>query len=75
MKLRASRTTGITKVGIIAGLVVILIVMVVAVVLHHQKLRELRQWCHDHGYSYYVTRDHYCVDQKGELVRSPTLLE
>ena len=71
MQLRALRTTGITKLWIIAGLVVILIAMVVIAVLHHQKMRELRQWCHDRGYSYYVTRDHYCVDQKGELVRAP----
>jgi hypothetical protein len=67
MRLRTVGTTGITKLWIVAGLVVILIATVVIVVLHRQKMRELRQWCHDHGYNYYVTRDYYCVDQTGEL--------
>jgi hypothetical protein len=67
MRLRAVGTTGATKLWIVAGLIVILIVTVVIVVLHRQKMRELRQWCHDHGYNYYVTRDYYCVDQTGEL--------
>ncbi len=48
----------------------ILIATVVIVVLHRQKMRELRQWCRDHGYNYYVTSDYYCVDQKGELIKA-----
>jgi hypothetical protein len=52
-----------------AGAIVGLIVIVV-VVLHVRKVHELRQWCHDHGYTYYVTRDDYCVDLKGSLVKA-----
>jgi hypothetical protein len=70
------RTVGTTRTrlwiiaGLIAGLIMILIATVVIVVLHRQKMRELRQWCRDHGYNYYVTSDYYCVDQKGELTKA-----
>jgi hypothetical protein len=66
------RTVGTTRIRlwIIAGLIMILIATVVIVVLHRQKMRELRQWCRDHGYNYYVTSDYYCVDQKGELIKA-----
>jgi hypothetical protein len=57
------------RLWIIAGLVLVVIVTVL-VVLQRRNMRELRAWCHDHGYNYYVTRDYYCIDQKGKLVRA-----
>jgi hypothetical protein len=45
------------------------IVLVAVLVIRHVNNQQDAQWCHDHGYSNYATKDGFCVGAGGKLVK------
>jgi hypothetical protein len=55
---------------IVAGLAACAILALIALVfVRYQTGRHEAQWCQDHGYGNYATKDGFCVGPGGKLIK------
>ena len=38
-------------------------------IMRHVNNKQAAEWCHDHGYTNYATKDGFCVGAGGKLVK------
>jgi hypothetical protein len=58
-----------TNMLIAAALIVCVAVLLAVAIIRHVNNRQEAQWCHDHGYANYATKDGFCVGTGGKLIR------
>ena len=56
--------------GLIAGALIVCVIGVVAwTIIRHVNNTQAALWCHEHGYTNYVTKDGFCVGAGGKLFK------
>jgi hypothetical protein len=45
------------------------IVLVAVAIIRHVNNKQDAEWCHEHGYSNYATKDGFCVGAGGKLIK------
>jgi len=54
---------------IAAALIVCVAVLVAVAIIRHVNNKQEAEWCHDHGYANYATKDGFCVGAGGKLTK------
>src|SRR5262245_59008074 len=67
---RSTRDEAKMKGLIAAALIVCVTIGVVAwAIIRHVNNTQAALWCHEHGYTNYVTKDGFCVGARGKLIK------
>jgi hypothetical protein len=56
---------------LIAGALIVSVAigLVAVAIIRHVNNKQAAQWCHDHGYTNYATKDGFCVGAGGKLTK------
>jgi hypothetical protein len=62
---------GVEMKRLIAGALIVCaaVVLVAWVTIRHLNNKQEAEWCHEHGYTNYATKDGFCVGAGGKLIR------
>jgi hypothetical protein len=62
---------GVEMKRLIAGALIVCaaVVLVTWMTIRHLNNKQEAEWCHEHGYTNYATKDGFCVGAGGKLIR------
>jgi uncharacterized protein YsxB (DUF464 family) len=62
---------GVEMKRLIAGALIVCaaVVLVAWMTIRHLNNKQEAEWCHEHGYTNYATKDGFCVGAGGKLIR------
>ena len=62
---------GVEMKRLIAGALIVCaaVVLVAWMTIRHLNNKREAEWCHEHGYTNYATKDGFCVGAGGKLIR------